>query len=64
MRTVRLTIVVGSVLLFTSPARAPAPAPEVTNVTKVTPLILEKNEGERRVVRGVRDSQQLSHSVV
>src|SRR6202140_5158873 len=29
-----------------------APAPQLTNATKPTPLILEKNEGERRVVRG------------
>jgi quercetin dioxygenase-like cupin family protein len=52
MRTVSLTILVGSVLLFTNPTGTPAPTPQATNVTKVTPLILEKNEGERRVVRG------------
>jgi quercetin dioxygenase-like cupin family protein len=52
MRTISLTILVGSVLLFTNPAGTPAPTPQATNVTKVTPLILEKNEGERRVVRG------------
>ncbi len=34
-------------------ATAPsAPTRQGTNVTKTTPLILEKNEGERRVVRG------------
>jgi quercetin dioxygenase-like cupin family protein len=47
-----LTILVGSALLFTHPAGTPAPTPQVTSVTKVIPLILEKNEGERRVVRG------------
>jgi quercetin dioxygenase-like cupin family protein len=52
MRTVCLTLLFGSVLLFTNPAGAPAPMPQVTNVTKPTPLIFEKNEGERRVVRG------------
>jgi quercetin dioxygenase-like cupin family protein len=29
-----------------------APTPQATNVTKPTPLILEKNEGERLVFRG------------
>lgn len=29
-----------------------APAPQSTSATNPTPLILEKNEGERRVVRG------------
>jgi quercetin dioxygenase-like cupin family protein len=52
MRIVLFTIVVGAVLLFTHPPVSPAPAPQATNVGKVTPLILEKNEGERRVTRG------------
>lgn len=52
MRMVLFTIVVGAVLLFTYPPVSPAPAAQATNVGKVTPLILEKNEGERRVTRG------------
>jgi quercetin dioxygenase-like cupin family protein len=52
MRIVLFPIVVGAVLLFTHAAVTPAPASQGANVGKVTPLILEKNEGERRVVRG------------
>lgn len=52
MRMVLFTIVVGAVLLFTHAPGSPAPASQATNVGKVTPLILEKNEGERRVTRG------------
>jgi len=52
MRIVLFTIVVGAVLLFPHAAVSPAPASQTTNVGKVTPLILEKNEGERRVLRG------------
>jgi quercetin dioxygenase-like cupin family protein len=52
MRIVLFATVVGSLLLFTKPSLTPALTPEATNVNKVTPLILEKNEGERRVVRG------------
>jgi quercetin dioxygenase-like cupin family protein len=40
-------------VLASAGATAPsAPTSQATNVTKATPLILEKNEGERRVVRG------------
>lgn len=52
MRIVLFTIVVGAVLLFTHAAVSPAPASQATNMGKVTPLILEKDEGERRVARG------------
>jgi quercetin dioxygenase-like cupin family protein len=52
MRIVLFATVVGSLLLFTKPSLTPALTPEATNVNKVTPLILEKDEGERRVVRG------------
>ncbi len=64
MRTVRLIILVGSVLLFTNLARTPAPTAQVTNVNKVTPLILEKNEGERRVVRGWPGHPQLGETFI
>jgi quercetin dioxygenase-like cupin family protein len=52
MRIVLFTIVVGAVLLCTHAPASPAPVSQTTNVGEVTPLILEKNEGERRVVRG------------
>jgi quercetin dioxygenase-like cupin family protein len=52
MRIVLFTIVVGAVLLCTHAPVSPAPGSQATNVGEVTPLILEKNEGERRVVRG------------
>jgi quercetin dioxygenase-like cupin family protein len=52
MRNVYLSTLVGSILLFTGSGRTSAPSLQVTNVPNATPLILEKNEGERRVVRG------------
>jgi quercetin dioxygenase-like cupin family protein len=42
---------VGAVLLCFA-ARAPSLPPKATNEAKPTPLIVEKDEGERRVVRG------------
>jgi hypothetical protein len=41
-----------AVLAFGCAATPLTPAPQSTSATKPTPLILEKNEGERRVVRG------------
>ena len=52
MRIALFSIVVCAVLLCIGSAAPPAPTPQDANVVKVTPLILEKNEGERRVVRG------------
>jgi quercetin dioxygenase-like cupin family protein len=43
------------ILLCVCAATPLAPAPQSTNATKSTPLILEKNEGERRVYRFPED---------
>lgn len=52
MRIAHFTIMVCAVLACGS-ATAPTPLePQETNVVKARPLILEKNDGERRVVRG------------
>ncbi|MGO9590284.1 MAG: cupin domain-containing protein [Candidatus Acidiferrales bacterium] len=51
MRITRFGIAVFAVVVCGSASVPPAPAPEPANVVKPTPLILEKNEGERRVVR-------------
>lgn len=47
------SVLVGCAVLGSMLATAQtAPTPKLTNETKEIPLILEKNEGERRVVRG------------
>ncbi len=51
MRITRFGIAVLAVVVCGSASVPPAPAPEPASVVKPTPLILEKNEGERRVVR-------------
>jgi quercetin dioxygenase-like cupin family protein len=52
MRFALLSMLVYGVLHCTNFAAPLTPTPQVTNMVKATPLILEKNEGERRVVRG------------
>src|SRR5260370_34869523 len=52
MRMTRFIMAVCAVLVCGYAAAPPAPTAQATNRTKTTPLILEKNEGERRVVRG------------
>src|SRR3989449_10849339 len=52
MRMARLIIAVCALLACGYAAAPPAPTAQATNRTKTTPLILEKNEGERLVVRG------------
>jgi quercetin dioxygenase-like cupin family protein len=52
MRTTRLFTSVCAILVCVGAAAPPAPKPQAMNAPKVTPLILEKDEGERRVVRG------------
>src|SRR5260370_11244315 len=52
MRMARFIIAVSAVLVCGYATAPPAPTAQVTKRTKATPLILEKNEGERRVVRG------------
>lgn len=48
----RFAIAVCAFLVCTSAFPLSVPAPQAANGIKPTPLILEKNEGERRVVRG------------
>src|SRR2546422_756185 len=52
MRMARFIMAVCAVLVCVCATAPPAPTAQATNRTKATPLILEKNEGERRVVRG------------
>src|SRR5260370_32541123 len=56
MRMARFSIAVCAALVCGYAAAPPAPTAQATNRTtnrtRATPLILEKNEGERRVVRG------------
>src|SRR5713226_5509525 len=52
MRMARFIIAVCAVLVCDYAAAPPAPTAQATNRTKATPLILEKSEGERRVIRG------------
>ncbi len=52
MRIARLSILVCALLVCGSATAPPAPTSQAANFTKATPLIIEKNEGERRVVRG------------
>jgi quercetin dioxygenase-like cupin family protein len=52
MLIARLSILVCALLVCGSATPLTAPKSQAANATKGTPLILEKNEGERRVVRG------------
>src|ERR1035437_9200454 len=52
MRTTRLFTSVGAILVCVGAAAPPAPKPQAMNAPKATPLMFEKDEGERRVVRG------------
>lgn len=52
MRTVRIVTAGCAVLVCGCATQPSTPASRATGVIKTTPLILEKNEGERRVVRG------------
>ncbi len=52
MRIVRLILAVFAVLACACSFVSPTLVAQSTMATKPTPLILEKNEGERRVVRG------------
>src|SRR2546426_8581089 len=52
MRMARFIIAVCAVLVCGYAKAPPTPSAQATTATKTTPLILEKNEGERRVVRG------------
>jgi quercetin dioxygenase-like cupin family protein len=52
MRTTRLFTGVCAILVCVGAAAPPAPKPQAMNAPKATPLMLEKDEGERRVVRG------------
>jgi quercetin dioxygenase-like cupin family protein len=52
MRFARFSIAVLAVVVCGSTTAPSAQMSQSTNATKPTPLILEKNEGERRVVRG------------
>jgi len=52
MRMARFIIAVCAALACGYATAPPARTAQATNRTKATPLILEKNEGERRVVRG------------
>jgi quercetin dioxygenase-like cupin family protein len=52
MRIVRFILAVCAALVCACSFVSPAPVQQSTTATKPTPLILEKNDGERRVVRG------------
>jgi quercetin dioxygenase-like cupin family protein len=52
MRIARFSMAIVAVLLCGSATAPQAPMAQSTTATKPTPLILEKNEGERRIVRG------------
>ncbi|MGA7399128.1 MAG: cupin domain-containing protein [Candidatus Sulfotelmatobacter sp.] len=52
MRIARLTISVCAIVVCGGAAAPPVQTSQAANAPKATPLILEKNEGERRVVRG------------
>lgn len=52
MRIARVITGVCAVLVCGCATAPSTPTSQATNVTKTTPLILEKNEGERRVFRG------------
>ena len=52
MRTAPVTLAVCTVLLGGCATRPSSPKLQTANMTASTPLLLEKEEGERRVVRG------------
>ena len=52
MRIVRPSIAVCAILVCLNTSAPLALSPQAANVPQTTPLILEKDEGERRVVRG------------
>src|SRR5271156_1021186 len=52
MRIARFSMAIAAVLLCGSATAPQAPMAQSATATKPTPLILEKNEGERRIVRG------------
>lgn len=52
MRIGLLSIPVCALLMYRSATAPPGSTSQAANITKATPLILEKDEGERRVVRG------------
>jgi quercetin dioxygenase-like cupin family protein len=52
MRGVRFGIVICALLAWGSATARPGATSQAASATKTTPLILEKNEGERRLVRG------------
>jgi quercetin dioxygenase-like cupin family protein len=52
MRIAPLSISVCALLMCGSGTVPPAPRSQAANTTKATPLILQKDEGERRIVRG------------
>ncbi len=52
MRIARSIIAVCAILVCGCASAPSAPAPQAPKATKTTPLILEKNEGERRTFRG------------
>jgi quercetin dioxygenase-like cupin family protein len=52
MRVVPATLGVCAVLICGCAATPSTPKLQATNVSAATPLILEKNEGERRILRG------------
>lgn len=52
MRITRVVTVRCAILVWACGIAPPQPKAQAANATKPTPLILEKNEGERRVARG------------
>jgi mannose-6-phosphate isomerase-like protein (cupin superfamily) len=52
MRMVKISTGVCALLLCGCATAPSAPTSQATNITKTTPLILERNEGERRTWRG------------
>jgi quercetin dioxygenase-like cupin family protein len=52
MRIAQFSVAVCVALMCGNAAAPPGSTSQAASVTKATPLILEKNEGERRVVRG------------
>jgi len=52
MRITQFSVAVYLVLMCGSATAPPGSTSQAASATKTTPLILEKNEGERRVVRG------------
>jgi quercetin dioxygenase-like cupin family protein len=52
VRTTRVFTAVCAIVVCVGATAPSAPKPQSINVAKPTPLILEKDEGERRVVRG------------